>query len=394
MAAQDIGGRDQSLFDAVVVDEHHHAEHVVAVLGAALANRPGAQAITDQGSPFMAQRAREALDELEVEHAPQREADPLGKATVERAFASLKSIAAPLLSLTDRLAERVPALADAALAKAMVTVVVTALLRAYQYGARAARAAVEARGAIDSDELSRRAELSRERARATERSARLLLTHLHEVYHLAGKALDFVRTFRLYPLVVLRDAERHLRDRLLRDDLQPVRDPWRYFGALVRSLDHEHRRLLRRRRREAEERRRLARIEAERARRTERFHANPTAWLRHALDFIAGGWHPSTRTLLFVETAIELAQLRPALRRLHALHGPAAASLARGVLHNLCLERHDRLGDQGARCLADLLHAELAKLESNQPWASQPPFAILTNTGKTPRPPPSDHLPN
>jgi len=394
VAAQDIGGRDQSLFDAVVVDDHQSAEHVVEVLTAALAERPGAQAITDQGTPYMAQATREALADFEAEHAPQKEADPLGKATVERAFGTLKSVAAPLLSLTDRLAERLPALRDVSLGKAFTTVVLTALLRAYQHGARAARAACEARGGIDADELSRRAEVSRERARATDRSARLLLAHLHEVYHLADKVIDFVRAFRRYPLVVLREAEQALRNRLLRDDLEPVRDPWRYFGAVVRRLYDDYRLQLARRRREADDRRTLARRDAEQAARAETFHADPLAWLRHALDFISSGWLPATASLLFVEEAVRLARLRPALRQLRQLHGSAAPDLALGVMHDFCLAHRERIGDTGARAIEALLQDELAKLATNDPWASQSLSAILTNTGKSPRPPPSGHLPN
>src|SRR5512138_1486800 len=51
VAAQDIGGRDESLFDAVVVDDHESAQHVIDVITAAIAGREGMQVITDQGTP-------------------------------------------------------------------------------------------------------------------------------------------------------------------------------------------------------------------------------------------------------------------------------------------------------------------------------------------------------
>ncbi|RLB61762.1 MAG: hypothetical protein DRI90_10625 [Deltaproteobacteria bacterium] len=394
IAAQDIGGRDQALFDAVLVDDHESAELVAQVLTEALRDRPGAQAITDQGTPYLAKHTRQALDDLEAEHAPQREADPIGKATVERAFRSVKSIAGPLLGLTDRIAQALPPLRHAALAKAGTTVLLTALLRAYQHGARAARAALEARGSIDPEQLERSAEASRERARATDHSAKLLLGHLHEIYHLADKITDFVRAFRRYPLVVLHEADRILSARLLRDDLESVRDPWRYFGALVRRLYQDHRRQQARRRRDADERRQLSRQDADHAARSERFHAEPLAWLRHALDFIASGWLPAAGALVFADQAIHLAQLRPALRRLAQLHGPALSDLALGLMHDFRLAHQDRLGDHGADAVEKLLRAELAKLDRNDHCAPSDASAILTNTGKTPRPPPSGHLPN
>ncbi len=393
IAAQDIGGRDQSLFDSVLVDDHESAEHVAAVLTEALRDRPGAQAITDQGTPYLAERTREALAALEADHAPQREADPLGKATVERAFRSLKSIADPLLALTSRAAEALPALRDASLAKAVTTLLFTALLRAYQHGARAARAALEARGGIDPDELARRAEHSRERARATERSVKLLLGHLHDVYHLAGKVTAFIRTFRTYPLAVIRDAETALRARLVRDDLEPVRDPWRYFGAIVRRLHDEHRRLRARLRHDHEQNRERDRQHRDDDARLAAFRADPVAWLRQALDLIAMQWLPQTGTLLCGGAGYGLGTMRAALRRIHQVHGHAAGDVAAGTLHDFRLDHAERLGDRGLDAVAAMLRRELAKLGTNHDCAPQAASAILARTGKKPRPPPSGHLP-
>lgn len=101
VAAQDIGGRDEALFDAVIVDESESAAHVVQVLSEALAGHSGAQVLTDQGTPYMAEATQRAMDALAVEHAPQKEGDPIGKSTVERAFGSVKSIARPMLAVTD-----------------------------------------------------------------------------------------------------------------------------------------------------------------------------------------------------------------------------------------------------------------------------------------------------
>jgi hypothetical protein len=231
VAAQDIGGRDTDLFDAILVDDAESAEQVERVFRAALADMPGAQMITDQGSPYLAHATRELLEKLEVEHAPQKEADPRGKATVERAFLTVKSIAGPILAITDRLATAFPKLRDPDLARAATRLVVIALVRAYQHGARAARAALLARGAIEPVDLARLAAESRERARAEDRSVKLWLQDVHKLYDIQRPLTAFVAALRRFPLVVLHEAERALRTQVHRDD---IRDRASYFAALCR----------------------------------------------------------------------------------------------------------------------------------------------------------------
>lgn len=63
----------------------------------------------------MVQLTRDVLEQLGADHGPQREGDPLGKATIERAFGTVKSIARPLLAITDKLAEAVEALRNASI---------------------------------------------------------------------------------------------------------------------------------------------------------------------------------------------------------------------------------------------------------------------------------------
>jgi hypothetical protein len=237
VAAQDLGGRDTELLDAVLVDDRESADHVVRVLTQALDSCPGAQLLTDQGTPYLAQATRDVLDALEAEHAPQKEADPRAKSPLERAFRSVKSFSTPLLGLTDRLATARPALRDPELAKASARLVVTCVLRAYQAGARAARRALQARDALDLETLTRAAEASREQARATERSRRLLLAHIHELYDLPRARQTFVNGLRRYPLAVLQQAERALRAQVHRDD---IRDRASYFAALVRRFHAQH----------------------------------------------------------------------------------------------------------------------------------------------------------
>jgi hypothetical protein len=220
IATQDVGGRDQDLCASVVVDDHESAELIVQAFTAALTGRPGMQAVTDQGTPYMAELTRAALDALGAEHAPQREGEPTDKATIERAFASLKSFARPLLEVSDRIARAVPALASAALAKAATTLLLTALLRAYQAGARAARRAGEQRAGISTEALARAAEQSRREAHAHDTSVRLLLEDIHAAYELDVPRGTFVRTHRRFPLEVLREAQRAFAAQAHRGDIK------------------------------------------------------------------------------------------------------------------------------------------------------------------------------
>jgi len=394
VAAQDVGGRDTSLFDAIVVDDRESAEHVVRVLDEVLRGKPGAQVITDQGTPYMAARTKQALDELGVEHAPQREGDPCGKSTVERAFRSLKDVARPLLDLTDRLADVVPALRDAALAKAAATLVLTALLRAYQHGARAARAALDARGGVDADTLADLADQTRERARATEQSARLLLAHVHELYGLGGSQRSFVDGLRRYPLAVLRDAETAMREQVHRDD---IRDRRSYFAAIVRKLHDEHVRLRARERREHEEHAARERTRREHEERLAAWHAEPARALRDALDLVAMHWTPATRSLLAGGAGLGLGLARRALARLGELHGVVGATdITRGVFATWRVANVDRLARDGLDAVERVVLAERADAtaKATARCAVSASSVTLPSAGRFPRPPPSDRLRN
>lgn len=394
VAAQDVGGRDTRLFDAIVVDDRESAEHVVRVLDELLRGKPGAQVITDQGTPYMAARTKQALDELEVEHAPQREGDPCGKSTVERAFRSLKDVARPLLALTDRLADAAPALRDGALAKAAATVVLTALLRAYQHGARAARGALDARGGLDADTLADLAEQTRERARATDQSARLLLAHVHELYGLGGSQRSFVDSLRIYPLTVLRDAEKAMRAQAHRDD---IRDRRSYFAAVVRKLHDEYKCMRERERRERKEHTLRERDRREHDARVAAWRAEPARALRDALDLVAMQSMPEQSVLFAGGMGFGLGLAQRAIAGLADLHGlTAAADVTRGVLATWRVVNLDRLGADAIAAVEHVVARELADVTARATARCAPPAtsATLPLAGRFPRPPPSDRLRN
>lgn len=360
VGVQDIGGRAERLFDSVVIDTRESAGHVVAALRDVLRDCPGMHVITDQGTPYMAQETRAALDKFEAEHAPQKEGDPTGKSTVEKGFDSLKRIAEPLLALSGRLAELVPPLRSPDLAVPFARIVVATVLRAYQAGARAARRAVDARAGASEDTLLRAAARAREAARADDRSARLLLAHLHGLFLFSASCHAFVDRFRRYPLDVLRRAEAALRKRLLIDGAPDVRSVDRYFAALVRSAFAEHR--ARRAARSAD--RDLdadLRARENTIRDMRRAHReDPVRWLREALDLLVMQWLPRERALLFDGDGLGLAWTRGALDALLARFANGALDLVAGVLDDFHRARPDSLGDDGSAAILRLVERELA----------------------------------
>src|SRR5262249_32293693 len=96
VGVQDLGAREQQLFEAFALEAQENSDLVVRVLTEALASREGLQFVIDQGTPYMAQATTEACDSRGVEHAPQKEGTPTEKATVERAWHTVKAALAPL----------------------------------------------------------------------------------------------------------------------------------------------------------------------------------------------------------------------------------------------------------------------------------------------------------
>ena len=384
VATQDVGGRDQDLLDAVLVDDRESAEHVVAVLTESLTARPGAQLLTDQGTPYLAAQTREAIDALEVEHAVQKEGDPLGKATIERAFGTVKSIASPLLELTNRAAGTIGCLAQPELAIAATTLLLTALLRAYQAGARASHRAQAERPA-DIEQLARAAEQSRERARADDRSARLLLEHIHGAYDIDCPIRDFVRRFRRFPVPALRAAERAFAKQAHRSD---INNRAAYFAAIARAALDAHRNQQARDRRNREEIERLERhrsnVEAER----KAWHADPASWLRDTLDLLAQQW---TGTSLLCDGAGVSTWLRQSLTRLAELYGPRAADIVTCVFRNFTQTQLPNIRPAGITAVATVLqrHLDALPTPSCEPSQAAHFAAIVLGTGSNPRPPPS-----
>ena len=288
VGVQDLGDRERHLFDAFAIDEREYAELVGRVVAVAAAGLEGVQFITDQGSPYVAQAAQQAYDAIGVEHAPQREATPTAKATVERGFATIKNALAPILALLDRVAAAVPSLQQPQLAGHVATLLVATFLRVYAAGRRHLGHPLDGH---DPDVLRAIVEEQRENARAEDRSVRLFLEAMHAEYALPGSAEAFVRAHRRYPLEDLKEAERRIRIRACRCQIHACD---RYFTAVVRDVHDAgvHRRAVARRGRVAEAQARRARADA--AARVRDLDAHPERRLLEGLDVLADTWLPDT----------------------------------------------------------------------------------------------------
>jgi len=380
VAAQDVGGRDQDLFDSVIVDNRESADHVVHAITEALNGKEGQQVITDQGTPYMAEVTKAAIEALGAEHAPQKEGDPIGKATIERAFGTVKQIAEPILELTANIAAKIPKLNNAEIAKAAATLLLTALLKAYNAGARAARRADKQRDSVSKEELQELAENSREKARAENRSVRLLLTHIHRDYDIKRPLSVFIKQMRRFPLPVLKEAERAFSRQVHRDD---IRDRASYFAAIARrqneffftKLESE------RRTREKDQRREIDLKNAEDNHAA--WQTNPDAWLQDALTALAAQWIPERNSLLFGGAGIGRKWLNDAIAHLIRVHGSdTAVDIANGVFTKFRTDDPRRIGPKGIDALRVLFETALEdKVKKQTDCKLSFPSAILRNNG-------------
>jgi hypothetical protein len=252
VGAQDTGNRHRRLLESFRVSEAESAQLIIDVVSAAFAEPAGTQLIVDQGTPYVAEETKKALEKLEVEHCPQKEATPTEKAPLERTWRTLKEALEPLLGLTDRLAERIPALHNTALARAAAELLVGTFLRVYASARAPLPHPLDARDPLA---LVSVVEDAKERARAEHRSRKLLLQDIHARYAMAGSAAAFVRAHRRAALEDIQEAERRLRDRACRCRTRACD---RYFAGILSKVSEEGQRRRAVERRHAHETRRLS----------------------------------------------------------------------------------------------------------------------------------------
>lgn len=310
IGAQDTGNRHRRLLESFRVSEAESAQLVIKVIAGAFAEPAGTQVIVDQGTPYMAEATKKAMEKLGVDHCPQKEGAATDKAPLERAWRTIKDALRPLLSLTDRVAERVPALRDTALARAATELLVGAFLRVYT----AARAPLPhpLEEAHDPIALIAVVEKAKERARAENRSRKLLLQDIHARYAMPGSQARFVRAHRRAALEDVQEAERRLRHRACRC-LTRACD--RYFAGILANVSEEGRARRSAERRRSEEARKEA-AENRRFRAHElALEADPEKRLAEGLSMIAFQWKDGA--LLFGGKGLGRAALRRAIAAFH-----------------------------------------------------------------------------
>jgi hypothetical protein len=307
VGSQDPGNRHRRLLQSFRVVPQESSEVVIDVLSRAFADPAGTQSIVDQGTPFIAEATKKALEDLEVDFCPQKEATPTDKSPLERAWRTIKDALSPLLGLTDRLAAAVPAFKNTELARSLTELLVATFIRVYLTGRSHLPHPLEGRDPLA---LVQVIEEAKEKARAETRSTKLLLQDIHARYAMPGSADRFVRAHRRFHLEDIQEAERRLRTRACRCRTFACD---RYFAGILANVADELRR-----RRAAERRKQdLARkLEADRQAqkiRKDHFSAQPGALLQEGLDMIVCQWRPAEGKLLFEGSGLGLARVRKAI---------------------------------------------------------------------------------
>lgn len=309
VAIQDPGDRHRELWKGFQIDDHEDHELVVQVVKEALEEQPGTQLLTDQGTPYLAEAARDAYDELALEHHPQKEGTPTERATLERSFRTVKDALAPLERLSRRLAEAMPALGSKTLAISVGRLLVAVFLRVYL----AARQGVEVERPQDLQVLEALAEQQREKACAEDRSAKLALRRIHRAYRLGGSERGFVGAHSRYRVEDILEAERRMGWRACRCHAGHCD---RYYAAILRNVAIESQQRRKRERRELLERKELEEKYRRARQLRKELENDPERWVAHALVFLGAQYHARKDELRFQGSGIGRAQLENALEHL------------------------------------------------------------------------------
>jgi hypothetical protein len=287
------------------------------------------QLICDQGSPYMSETTREAIETLECEHAPQKEGTPTEKAPKERAFRTVKDALKPLSELTAKIAKRVPAPRSGCFARALGRILLSSFLRVYEAAPRQGVHPLDGRCPT---ELEAIAQEQRERARADTRSVRLALAEIHREYHLPGCAESFVRAHRHHALEDIQEAERRLRRKACRCAVKACD---RYFAGILRNVREENRERRRQERQRrihlAQQQRELQKMHQERERQSLLLREQPELALEEGLDMVNAQWSERDGALLAAGRGLGTHRIAQALESLSSTNAHLARDRAEAV---------------------------------------------------------------
>lgn len=391
IAVHDPGNRDRQLWNAFDLDVTEDAGRIVEVVAAAVKDRPGLQLVTDQGRPYCAAEARAGYERHAVEHAPAKEGAPTRKATLERSFKTIKSLLAPLVTLTGKLADECAALRNASLARILGKYVVALALDAHRLGLESSLATTRT---IDIDAWEQRAAKLRDDAINQNDSRRIELERLHDEYRMPGSRESFVNAYRRHALQDIQEAERCMRQWTSRCECgKGIRRPDLYFAAILRKVAEEGRQRRAHHRRVEEEARRCRREIEEFERTVAALDACPGALVEQGLEFLAIQWLPGRGELLLGGRGPGLGSLRRGMRLLYDRLGATAASDTAEVAWTAWEARAPGLAPALRSAVRRLFERTLAEEVTSKRGFTLPPAVRTLTAQSPPRTPRSPAMP-
>jgi hypothetical protein len=311
VAFQDPGRRHLSPWESFLVESEENHQMVIEAMKQAVGDRTGMQIVVDQGTPYLAKAVKQACEDLDLLHEPQKEGTPTDKATKERQFGVVKHFLGPILGLTQKLAETIPALKQAELAKALGRLLLGTYLRIYV----AAAAVRETNRPDDPVVLEEIARAQREGAVAEHRSAKLLLESIFDRYQLEGSKPDFVRAHRSRAPEDIAEAE----CRLAKKGGEGTIRKWLpYFSGILMNVVKERAAVRKlkagRKRREAKERADRQQKSRAAAAWKQLLQEHPERRLAEGLKNIASQYRPRRDDLLYRGGGLGTRQVREALQ--------------------------------------------------------------------------------
>jgi hypothetical protein len=389
VAFQDPGQRHITPWESFVVESEENHEIVLEALKEAVGDRAGMQVVVDQGTPYMAEALKQACEELDLLHEPQKEAAPREKATKERQFGIVKHFLGPIFGLTRKLAEVVPSLQNVELAKALGRLLLGTYLRVYV----SASAVRETSRPDDPAVLEEVARVQRERAVATNRSKKLKLEEIFDRNGFEGSKQNFVRVHRHRAFEDIEEGERRL---AMQAAGRKIENWAAYFSGILQNVVKERaaarKREAWRRRKEADDQARRREEERNAAAWRQILDEDPERRIAEGLGQIAAQYLPHRDRLFNDGVGPGTREVRQALRIFAEESGGAAVDRA---------ELGWRIFEKAAENPVAVPHvrrvfeALLATAKKEIPSNGDPTSAILdagSDQKQNPRPPPGPDL--
>lgn len=376
MASMDPGLRKRELWKAFDVAVGESSKAILKTLSGL--DLEGRQILTDQGTPYLSDLAREEYEQMGLEHEPQKEGAPTEKAPLERSFRTVKEALEPLARITNKLSEIIPSLKDSRLATSMGKLLIALFLKVYLEGRAHLVHPLEGK---DPQVLEAIVEGQRERARAEERSKRLLLEAIHREFAMERSVTAFVRALKGHALEDIQEAERRLRSKACRCIAKRCD---RYFAGILRNVAEEGRAKRERLREEkikgGREKKKVETLKAQKA----FLQEHPLELIQKGLDLQAKWWDPVKKEMpLEGSIGPAYAHLGYAFKKIHQGNPLGAADEIQAAF-KLWEEKQEDMDPEAAEAVRRVFLRVLSRSPFPQPTIKELTRAIL---GERIRPP-------